>query len=63
MNERTIWILRIAAVFVLLLLAYLMMNLYAKLRRMQNEETRVNLELQIADCRLQITEPGRPICV
>ncbi len=47
MNERTIWILRIAAVFVLLLLAYLMMNLYAKLRRMQNEETRANLELRL----------------
>ncbi len=36
MNDRTIWIVRIIAVFVFLLLAYLMMDLYTKLRRMGN---------------------------
>ena len=40
MSDRTIWIVRIIAVFVFLLLAYLMMDLYAKLRRMENEGPR-----------------------
>ncbi len=67
MNDRTIWIVRIIAVFVFLLLAYLMLNLYTKLQRMQGEQrAKVELriadhELQIADCRLQITEPKRAI--
>jgi hypothetical protein len=48
MNERTIWIVRIAAIFIFLLLAYLMMNLYAKLRRLQEDgHARANFELRI----------------
>ena len=63
MSDRTIWIVRIIAVFVFLLLAYLMMDLYARLRKMSDErgESRGAARLQIADCRLQITEPGRTI--
>jgi hypothetical protein len=47
MSDRTIWIVRIIAVFVFLLLAYLMMDLYAKLRRMENEGPRAKLELHL----------------
>jgi hypothetical protein len=66
MSDRTIWLVRIIAIFIFLLLAYLMLNLYAKLRRMQDDGARASVELestdeslQIADCRLQITEPDR----
>jgi hypothetical protein len=61
MNDRTIWIVRIIAILVFLILAYLMLDLYSRLRRMEGE--RANLQLQIADCRLQITEPSRAILV
>ncbi len=47
MSDRTIWIVRIIAVFVFLLLAYLMMDLYAKLRRMENEGPRAQTEWRL----------------
>ena len=63
MNDRTIWIFRIIAVFILLLFAYLMLSLYSKLRRMQEASdrgSRTTIELQIAD-RRQIAPLPQPL--
>jgi hypothetical protein len=50
MNERMIWVFRIIAIFVFLLLAYLMMSLHAKLQRMNREsETRAFIENRVAE--------------
>ena len=53
MNDRTIWIFRIIAVFILLLFAYLMLSLYSKLRRMQEQAT---IEMRMPDHELQIAD-------
>jgi hypothetical protein len=45
MNDRMIWLVRIIAIFIFLLLAYLLMSLHAKLRQMQ---THAFLESRVA---------------
>lgn len=37
MNERTIWIVRILAIAMFLIMALLLLNLHSKLHRLQNE--------------------------
>ena len=55
MNDRTIWIFRIIAIFILLLFAYLMLSLYTKLRRMREQAA---IEVQVTDGGSRIADRG-----
>ena len=55
MNDRTIWIFRIIAVFILLLFAYLMLSLYSKLRGMQEQAA---IEMRMPEHEVQIADYG-----